>query len=306
MTSFYLHKMATIEMATNRLGNTKARRFQLTLNDCGKYEDLVSYLLHLKSLQYFISCKELAPTTNHEHIHIYICFSTPIKLSLNKICGAHIEKCRGSHKQNIDYIRKDGDIIEEYGEEPRERGGSHTVAELEQIDKPDDLDWKEYNVWTKIKAKKDDRNIFITMLDEISKDELKSPTIFYITGGTGKGKTYKAYKMALERYEKEYIGKLTLKNEFIDIINENAKCYVIEEFRPSQIKASDFLQLTDKYGYRCNIKGGFKTLRPECIIICSIIPPTEIYKEEVNKQFLRRITKIIDLDSIQPLNDDIL
>lgn len=70
----------------------------------------------------------------------------------------------------------------------------------------------------------------------------------------------------------------------------------IEEFRPSQIKASDFLQLTDKYGFRCNTKGGFATLRPEKIIICSIIPPEQIYKEEVNKQFLRRITETIDLD----------
>ena len=117
----------------------------------------------------------------------------------------------------------------------------------------------------------------------------------YIKGDTGKGKTYKAYKIALEKYEKEDIGKLTLKNDFIDVINKNAKCFIIEEFRPSQIKASDFLQLTDKYGYRCNIKGGFHTLRPEMIIICSIIEPENIYHEEVNKQFMRRITEIINL-----------
>ena len=102
--------------------------------------------------------------------------------------------------------------------------------------------------------------------------------------------------MALKEYKKQEIGKITLKNDFFDIVNENAKCYVIEEFRPSQIKASDFLQLTDKYGYRCNIKGGFVTLRPEKIIICSIIPPEQIYREEVNKQFMRRITERIDLD----------
>lgn len=298
--------MAPNEMAPQRLGNTKAKRWQLTLNDCGRYEDLISYLLKLKSLKYLISCKELAPTTNHEHIHIYVCFSGSVKLSINKLCGAHVESCRGSHKQNIDYIRKDGVILDEVGEEPRERGGSHTVAELKQIQNPDELDFKEYNTWSKIRSKEEDKNIFFNMLEEISMNNLHAPTIYYITGGTGKGKTFSAYKMALERYKKEEIGKLTLKNEFVDIINEDAKCYVIEEFRPSQIKASDFLQLTDKYGYRCNIKGGFKTLRPECIIICSIIPPTEIYKEEVNKQFLRRITEIIDLDEIKPLNDDVL
>ena len=111
-----------------------------------------------------------------------------------------------------------------------------------------------------------------------------------------KGQTYSAYKRALKEYPKIEIGKLTLKNDFFDVVNKSAKCYVIEEFRPSQIKASDFLQLTDKYGYRANIKGGFVSLRPEMIIICSIIPPEQIYKEEVNKQFMRRITEQINLD----------
>ena len=134
------------------------------------------------------------------------------------------------------------------------------------------------------------------MLEEIKNDELKAPKIIYITGGTGKGKTYKAYKLALENYDKKDIGKLTLKNDFFDVINKSAKCYVIEEFRPSQIKASDFLQLTDKYGFRANIKGGFVSLRPEMIIICSIIEPEKIYKEEINQQFLRRITETINLD----------
>ena len=31
------------------------------------------------------------------------------------------------------------------------------------------------------------------------------------------------------------------------------------------------------------------------IIICSIIEPENIYHEEVNKQFMRRITEIINL-----------
>ena len=141
-----------------------------------------------------------------------------------------------------------------------------------------------------------DKQTFFDMLNEIREKKLKAPIIIYITGGTGKGKTFKAYELATEKYTNEDIGKLTLKNDFIDVVNESAKCYIIEEFRPSQIKASDFLQLTDKYGYRANIKGGFITLRPEEIIICSIIPPEEIYKEEINQQFMRRITETIDLD----------
>ena len=145
------------------------------------------------------------------------------------------------------------------------------------------------------------------MLEEIEKDDLKGPEIIYICGDSGKGKTYKAYKIALSKFDKIDIGKLTIENNFIQITKDKAKCYVIEEFRPSQIKAASFLQLTDKYGYTCNIKGSFKTIRPKCIIIASIIKPEDLYKnEEINKQFTRRITEIINLGYEEDKNDYIL
>lgn len=50
----------------------KNRAFQLTLNETEKYKDLIEYIKHFKTLKYYISCKEKAPTTGHEHIHIYI------------------------------------------------------------------------------------------------------------------------------------------------------------------------------------------------------------------------------------------
>ena len=36
------------------------------------------------------------------------------------------------------------------------------------------------------------------MLNEIEKDELKGPDVYYFTGDSGKGKTYNAMKKALE------------------------------------------------------------------------------------------------------------
>ena len=144
--------------------------------------------------------------------------------------------------------------------------------------------------------KENEEEIFLNMLDEIEKDELKGPNVIYLTGESGSGKTYMAYKIALKKYPKNEIGRININNNFFKIIGDNKKCYVIEEFRSSQIKAADFLQLTDKYGYSCNTKGGFKTLRPETIIICSIIRPQDLYKnEEINQQFLRRITEAYEI-----------
>lgn len=122
-------------------GNTKpairARAFQLTINEIEKFEKIKNYLTGLKTLDYIIACKETAPTTGHEHIHVYAHFRESRNISIKKCCGAHIEICRGSPQQNIAYIRKDGNIIFEQGTEPRQ--GARTVKELKQIDNPDEL-----------------------------------------------------------------------------------------------------------------------------------------------------------------------
>ena len=93
----------------------KARRFQLTLNQIEKWPELLEYLKSLKTLGYLLACKEIAPETGHEHIHCYVQFESPITLSLKKTQGAHIESCIGTPQANIDYIKKDGNIICELG-----------------------------------------------------------------------------------------------------------------------------------------------------------------------------------------------
>ena len=260
-------------------------------------------ILKLKSCDYFLSAQEEAPTTGHKHIHIYIHFESSYKLSKKIMSfGAHIDICRGSPLQNIKYVKKDGLILDEIGQEPHQ-GKILTIEELQNAELKDVPPFL-YNIKEKVDRKKHDEEEFFNMLSEIENDNLKAPKVIYILGDTGRGKTYTAYKTALKNYSKNEIGKITIDNNFIDVVNEKAKCYIIEEFRPSQIKASAFLQLTDKYGYRANIKGGFITLRPEMLIICSIIPPESIYKEEVNKQFLRRITETINLGYEEEDNND--
>lgn len=116
---------------TNTLSNSKnknfARFFQLTLNNekngdvnaCNtilddKYYKVLSYLQQRKQLKYLISCKEINKKGFY-HIHIYCQFEKYTKLSIKKLEGAHVEICRGSVDENINYIKKDGNIINEFG-----------------------------------------------------------------------------------------------------------------------------------------------------------------------------------------------
>jgi hypothetical protein len=110
-----------------------------------------------------------------------------------------------------------------------------------------------------------------------------------------------AYKYALAHFDKKEITKVTICNNFFEFVGScEDKCLVVEEFRPSQLHPSSLLQFTDKYGYSCPIKGGHKYVKPEMIIICSIIHPSRLYreeKEELNEQFTRRITHLYEVNS---------
>lgn len=124
----------------------QARRFQLTLNQPELYNEIKDYLMSFKAFKFLKSCREKAPETGHEHIHIYVCFNNGTRLSQTRIRGAHLEICRGSNKQNIAYIEKNGDIIDTIGEEPHQ--GSHmSVSELMAMKDPYDLPAQQFRIW---------------------------------------------------------------------------------------------------------------------------------------------------------------
>lgn len=230
-------QMSTEVTSTQSPGNTntglRARAFQLTLNQIEKYDEIFDYLNSLKSTDYIISCKETAPTTGHEHIHIYVHFKNARSLCVKKLQGAHVEICKGSPQQNIAYIRKDGDILDEVGTAPRQ--GARTVKELKQIDNPDELNWNEYNTWNKIHQ---------NMSNDIDIDEWnKEVKVYYIQGPSGVGKTEKAKQIVRENIEKygRKINRVKCENNFWIGVGEEAKIAIYDDFRDSHMKALEVL-----------------------------------------------------------------
>lgn len=307
--------MTPLEMTPPSSGNTtqtkgqkitKSKNYLLTVNEKSleHYSEIKNYLLNLKSLNYFLCTEHIGQ--ENKHYHIFVQFKNSIPLSLKKLYGSHVEICFGSPQQNKNYCMAEdekhkklnikAEIIDEEGE-LRQTGGK-TIREIREmsIEDREDLPPQYKRIIDEINEEEEEEKTFINMLREIKNKSLKGPNIIYLTGETGNGKTYKAYEIALERYPEEEIGRININNNFFKMPKKNKKCYIIEEFRSSQIRAADFLQLTDKYGYSCNTKGGFRTIRPETIIICSIIRPQDLYKnEEINQQFLRRITEAYEI-----------
>lgn len=280
----------THKSVTHVTGNTttvtfRARSFQLTLNEILEYEHIVDYLTKCKPFRYLISCKEKAPTTGKEHIHIYVNYDSPKTLTTKKTGSAHIEKCRGSPKQNIDYIKKGGDIIEEIGEVPKQ-GSSMTAGELRKITNIDEIEWKMYNTWQKLQ--KHDEEIDVD-------DWGKEVKVTYISGPSGSGKTTKAKELIKESPHGPKFSRVKFYNGFWDGVASNRKIAVYDDFRDSHMSASEFINFVDYNRHKMNVKGGSCSNDYVEIIITSVIPLEEIYygvSGEPREQWMRRIKEI--------------
>lgn len=270
--------------------NIRGKNFQLTLNQIQKFESLWKYITERKNCNYAIACHEKAPTTGHEHIHLYCQFNNSVGLSVKKCEGAHIELCRGSAEQNVDYIKKDGNIIAEFGK-LKKWGGKRipSIGEIKSMDEKElaDLPCNLINCVRRI------RNEFV------GKRYWQPVNVEWHYGPSGSGKTKSAFEAGAEpvEYHNGY---------FTDW--GSARVIVLEEMR-GQIPYPELLKILDDYHnyYKVNIKGGFKYIDFDTVYITSPKTPKECYPKQDEhdniKQLYRRIDKIIYHDPKKEPND---
>ena len=293
-------EVLTAEVPGNTNAGTsffKARSFQITLNQIEYYNNIKDYLTNLKTFSYLISCKEYAPTTNKEHIHIYTHFTQSIKLSLKKLKGAHLEKCKGTPEQNINYITKDGNILDEIGDKPHQGKKNFNYNEINNLTQQDILNNEDLNLIQKktlLNIKKDISNQPIKL-----SNYRKNVKVYYIYGPSGSGKTNKALDIIQENNYDEF-DEIKYSNGFYIGASGLSKVCLYDEFRASHMSISEFINFIDYNKHNMNIKGGFIKNNYELIIITSIQNPNNIYNnvidnEETREQILRRIN-IINLN----------
>lgn len=266
----------------------KARAFQLTINNVDVAGDVFNYLRGLQN-NYLIACREKAPTTGHEHIHVYVQFPTPHALSLKKVKGAHIEVCRGSPEQNIAYIKKDGDIIMEEGTPRLCYVPSIKDAKAMDSDVLQGLSLNFYNVVQKIEAEKKKA---INPADYYKKVE-----VYWIWGESGAGKTrYAVNDMVKKGIEK--FNEVKMVGEFWHGVQEDCEVALYDDWRDNHMKPTELINFIDYNRHIMNIKGGSVRNNYKIIYITSLQSPENIYTkvpEETQKQWLRRIKEIIHL-----------
>lgn len=265
------------------------RAFQWTFQESqfGLFGFYTDWLKTLKSVSYVIACQEVAPTTGQKHIHMYVHFTKSYTLPAKVLAThVHVERCIGSPKQNIAYIRKDGNIIFEYGEEPAQ-GKIATVKELLEAD-PMGLPPHMIGHWMKCRS----------MFTHQSINNLhKDVTVYYIDGPSGSGKTLWWKNYLLEHKIKEF-DMIGYRNTFWMGVTSTCNVAVYDEFRHTDLPASEFIKLIDYTPQIMNVKGMQLINNYTLIFITSIIPFDSIYPnvvgqhQESSVQWKRRIKHI--------------
>lgn len=268
------------------------RKYQITINnpaDKGFTHDIIRDILSgLSSCLYWCMCDEIGHQGT-PHTHVYVAFKNAVMFQTmqQRFYGAHIEDARGTHRENRDYIRKEGkhretdkadtnlpDTFEESGELPAEseRRVKQSEAILAMIeDGASDAEiLRTYpsalNHLPRIQQTRQ------TLLEDkyrcVRRTDLK---VCYIHGVTGVGKT----RSILDRYGDGNVYRVTnYKHPFDGYKGEPV--ILFDEFR-SSLPLPDMLNYLDVYPLMLPSRYADRVACYTRVFIVSNIPLEEQY-----------------------------
>lgn len=292
--------------------------YQLTINaplekgyDHKKIIDTIRN--NFKTVQYFCMADEEG---SYFHTHIFIVFLSRVRFSMVKryFPEAHIEKCRGSVSDNVNYIKKSGKwefderkqekkiagTFEEFGSQPPDSKGKRSdMSELYQmvLDNMTNAEILAVNQDYILQIDKLDK-IRVTVLTERYKDTVRLDLeVVYISGATGTGKT----RGVMEENGYANVYRVTdYSHPFDGYSCQPVICF--DEFR-SSLRLKEMLLYCDIYPIELPSRYANKFACYNKVYIISNWSLEKQYSEiqredeESWRAFLRRIHKVILYDN---------
>lgn len=268
----------------------QVRKWFLTDYDLKDVDDWIDYFGD--KIQYIVIGTELGESGNNLHQQVHVEFKRSMTwgriMKFCKIYGGncYLEKTRGSDQQSIDYVKKEGLHVMEYGE-PGKQGKRNDVDNIRQMIK-DGCNMRDIlELTSNSNIIRFAENLF--KYHEVGRNW--EPTIYWYWGKTGYGKS---------RTAEDEAGKNG--NEFYKMCDATGKWWdgydghenvIIEELR-SDFPLKKLLLITDRYKLAIEVKGGMRQLRARNIWITSPYHPEDLYKwtgEDLG-QLTRRIKNI--------------
>ena len=246
------------------------------------------------------------------HTHIFVVFASRVRFSMVKryFEEAHIEKCKGSVSDNVNYVKKTGKweldeskqekkiegTFEEYGAQPPDSKGKRSdMSELYQmiLDNMTNAEILAQNQDYILNIEKIDK-VRTTILTEKYKETVRLDLkVVYISGATGTGKT----RFVLEQNGYSNVYRVTDYAHPFDSYNCQP-VIAFEEFR-SSMRISEMLLYCDIYPIELPARFSNKYACYNSVYILSNWSLEKQYAEvqredkESWEAFLRRIHKVV-------------
>lgn len=269
---------------------SRSRAWSFTLNN---YTDDEIEVLDNLECQYIVYGKELAPETQTPHLQGFVYFpNAKTMTAIKKKIGnrAHLEVSRGTPSENRTYCIKDGDFVER-GELPQQ--GQRTDIQVVR-----DV----VNQGKGMRAILDEEKVTIPMI-KIAEKYLTykekprnwKPYVWWIWGPTGSGKSRRA---------RELLGPEPFEametNQWWDGYDAHADV-IIDDMRGDFAKFHVLLKLLDRYGFRVQIKGGYRQFLAKRIVITSCYHPTEMFSGRTTEDIGQLLRRIDEIEYIGPI-----
>ena len=289
----------------------KSRKYQLTFNnplDHGfTHEIIKTTLASFPGMQYWCMCNEIGEQgTPHTHLYLYspnaILFST----LQQRFMGAHIEAAKGSHRENRDYIRKEGrwlddakhetnlpETFEESGALPIERDmrelvSSEILSLIQSGSSNAEILVQYPSAMNRLQHVEAARQ---TLLEECYSNQWRDLEVTYLWGKTGVGKT----RSIMEKYGYSRVYRVTnYDHPFDDYKGQDV--ILFEEFR-SSLPIQDMLKYLDGYPLMLPCRYSNKAACFTKVYLVSNIPLSAQYpnvqvsEPETYRAFCRRINQ---------------
>jgi len=288
----------------------RLRRFVFTVNNYTEeeYEALKTFA---KTTQWFIMGKERGEQGT-PHIQGACVLGTQLAFSTLKgkvgLTRAHIESMRGQPQASKEYCSKEDPMPFEHGTlpQPGKRTDIHDATDAIR----DGASLRELAESNPVSVVKFSKGLMtLRSLLAKSRDPSNPPTIYWIHGPTGTGKSKFAYEYSMAYGKNEddtWPASVDLK--WFDGY-DGQQVVLFDDFRPKEVSFSFFLRILDRYPIKVPIKGGFVNWNPKLILITT---PYDIDKtfefraqhraEDIN-QLKRRITRVFDISCTTDRSD---
>ncbi|MDE7298352.1 MAG: hypothetical protein K2N94_05925 [Lachnospiraceae bacterium] len=291
--------------------DTKSRKWLLTINNPEEKgytnETIEEKVQSFASFRYAAYSHEVGCENHVYHIHIFLAFDSAVRFSTikNTFPEAHIDKCKGSIKDNRDYVFKAGkwsgsekedSKIEgmqfEIGTAPIEVGQGHRT-DIDRLEEMIDAGLTPEQIFAlSMSYRMYERQI---RAQYMAKRQRETPlfrqvkTIWHV-GESGTGKSYSMLRLMEEQPESVY-----LMNDYdgggLDLYQGESVLFM-DEFR-GQIRYSTLLNMLD--GYRTQVHCRYANVYALWteVHITSVLPPEAVYSKMVEERK--------DIDTIQQL-----